>query len=198
MSEPAFSWKSVIFESLFVVLGVVLAFLANEYRQQKQDENRAVMAIQSIVLEVETNKNSILDALNYHTSLIDTLSSFVRENEGKRIPDIKIFNKGFIAPAELLENAYNTAIATDVLNNHKYDVVLQIGNLYARQESYNLQKERAGSIIYNAIYENGSEGILKNYANLLSIIYTFIYKENELLNTYNIALKELGEYKESD
>jgi len=198
MSEPAFSWKSVIFESLFVVLGVVLAFLANEYRQNKQDENRAVLAIQSILLEVESNKSSVIEALNYHTSLRDTLLQFVRENKGTGVPDIKIFNKGFIAPAELLENAYNTAIATDVLSNHKYDVVLQIGNLYARQESYKLQKERAGSIIYNAIYEKGSEGILKNYANLLSIIYTFIYKENELLNTYNIALQELEGYKVSD
>ena len=66
MSEPTFSWKSVIFESLFVVMGVVLAFIGNEYRSSLQEEQKARKAIKSILFEIENNKSAIEVSLKYH------------------------------------------------------------------------------------------------------------------------------------
>lgn len=196
MSEPAFSWKSVIFESLFVVLGVVLAFLGNEYRSNVQEEQKAKKALKSIVFEVENNKNAIESSLKYHEYLRDTLYTFMRNNPSENsIPQIKVFERGFISPAELLSTAYQTALATDVLNNYRYELVLEIGNLYAKQQSYDLQKSRVGDIIYKALYADGTGKMLKNYRNLLSVILTFTYKERELIKAYDITLKDLEEYR---
>ena len=73
--------------------------------------------------------------------------------------------------------------------------MLEIGNLYAKQQSYDLQKARVGDIIYKALYTEGRIKMLANYRNLLSVILTFTYKERELIKAYEATIEDLTEYR---
>ena len=72
-----------------------------------------------------------------------------------------------------------------------YDDVLLISSIYEKQKKYEKQAESVGPIICREIYNKGISGIAKNYLNLMSIIYTFIYKEIELVEHYDKTLEKL-------
>ena len=186
-----FDWKPVLLEAFFVVMGVVLALAANEWRQSLADDRRARTALGTIREEVAQNRRAVLEAVTYHLALSDSLRAFRPAAPGDA-PSGALFSRGFVAPATVLSTAWQTATATDAISHMPYDTVLRVSRLYESQHSYTVQAEQVGSVIYGALFHDGYDAMRHRYPNLLSLVSTFWYRECQLLARYDETLALLG------
>lgn len=185
-------WTNLFLESFFVVLGLTLAFVLNNWRENSSNRDHADKAVSFIMEELSVNMESIQNSMAYHRSLMDTLQVFALRGADE-VP-INIFKKGFIQPAVIYNTAWETAKTTNAVNHIDYEIVLAVSKIYTEQDRYNKQADMSGSVIYNEMFKSGTSGITGNYRNLLSLIRTFYYRENELLNSYQLSLEKLNKY----
>lgn len=181
--------RSALLEATFVVLGVVLALAANEWRQSAARAQRAERALTGIVDELRTNRVAVAAALEYHQGLTATIRELAASSGTPHAGD---FSRGFVAPAPVYATAWESAAATGVLEDLDFETVLDLSRLYAHQERYEVQARGIASIIYGELYRGGTDAILENYRNLASLIHSFAYRERELLELYDRTLAELG------
>ena len=182
--------QKAIFEAFFVVLAVVLALAANEWRQDRADRRQASAALGSIVEELRSNRAAVQDSLEYHSGRLDLIQRLESES---RAPGIRDFPRGFINPARVFQTAWDAASETGALGHMDYSQVVELSRLYARQERYQAQEQAIGGLIYGELFRGGVGGILENYTNLASIIRTFLYRERQLVEFYDRTLAALGE-----
>ena len=192
----AIPWKQIALESAFVVLGVVLALAANEWRNTRADRAAGVRAANAIREELKLNREAVHGSLQYHIQVSDSLIAFDRR--GPRpgdAPGYQTFPRGFISPASssVLSTAWEVAGTTGAINHVPYDEVLLMSHVYDKQEAYKKQTNTAGDLIYKTIYESGTDGVRRNYRNLNGILQTFVYIECDLLGQYDEALATLGD-----
>lgn len=185
--------RPILLESGFVVLGVVLAFAANEWRQALANRRDAQTAQTSVRSELRANRRAVQESLEYHAQLTDTLFTMLRsapaQAGGQRTtPDMRVFSKGFVHPAQLLSTAWDAAGATDAIRHMEYEEVLALAHVYEGQRDYRRQSDLVGGIIYTGMFERGMPGMLENYANLANIISAFLYRECQLLAAYDSVL----------
>lgn len=184
-------WVPIFLEAAFVVLGVVLALGANQWREGRQARARAETALTSIRREIETNRASVASALDYHLRLDSTMRA--HEARGaERIDDPRAFLRGYIAPATLLRAAWDAAIATEALHPLPYEDVIALGRVYEAEQSYSIQAERAGGLIYERLFDGGHDALRSDYAAVHRLVMTFWYQECRLLDRYDEALEALG------
>ena len=180
--------KSAIFEATFVVLGVVLALTANEWRQSLAAQAASERAVESIKQEIIANNDLVKASLSYHQDLMQTLFAAAPPDKPA---DISLFNKGFVFPAKVTTTAWQTASETGVLRNTDYETVLALSRSYDAQHRYNQQADSIGEIIYQRLFDGGIKEVTGNSRNLASIISTLAYKEDELLKHYTQTLEYL-------
>ncbi|HQU73433.1 MAG TPA: hypothetical protein PKV71_15020 [Calditrichia bacterium] len=181
--------KQIFLEAFMVVLGVVIAFGANEYRENSNRQKQVQVALSGILEEIQTNQKALQESLDYHRMLIDTLQ--VLSRKGLERADIRIFNRGFVHPATLQSTAWEAAKATNVVSDIPYQTVREISAIYQQQEVYLQQSLSTGSLIYEAMFTKGTEGIISNYRNLSSIHRAFYYQEQRLADRYRDSLEIL-------
>lgn len=180
--------RSAFFEAVFVVLGVVLALAANEWRQNVQARNLADAAMQSILSEIETNLNLVRESQEYHQNQVQMLQGKMAAGETLTMKD---FPQGFINPAWVTDTAWEVAKETGVLADMDYQAVLTLSTTYDRLEHYAKQGELVGYHIYGTILSQGSQSIIAKPANLMTILYTFIYRGIQLEENLTATLAEL-------
>lgn len=177
--------RASLFEAGFVVLGVVLALVANEWRLAVQDEARAEAARAAIRHELTANREAAQDAQDYHRGLLERM----REQRGAgTAPALGDFHRGFIAPARLSRAAWQSASATGATAHFDYDEVLDYARLYAMQDRYDDQARSVGLVFYGEIVRGGTAAIAARPANLASIIGMFVHRESELVEAYTLRL----------
>lgn len=69
------SIRSAFLEAMFVVLGVVLALAANEWRQGRADHRQSEQALASITEELKANREAIAASMEYHHGLMEMLTA---------------------------------------------------------------------------------------------------------------------------
>ena len=189
-TDTRIAWMPILLEALFVVLGVVLALGANEWREQFNNARHAERALEGIQEELRTNREAVASALDYHLHLADTLRHFIPRTNGTpptQQPDNRLFSRGFVSPATVLSTAWDVANVTDAVSYMAYDDVLLLSRTYASQQNYEHQAEQIGQLIYTRLFDEGRQGIYSNLANLQHIISTFWYRECQLLASYHEA-----------
>ncbi|MCP4291356.1 MAG: hypothetical protein GY780_05920 [bacterium] len=172
-----FSIRSAFFEALFVVFGVILALAANEWRQNVKAEELADAALASVITELETNQVLISSSMQYHESQVKKLQDLM---SSKKTPTMNDYPKGFINPAWVTDTAWAVAKETGVLADMDYQTVLTLSATYERLDRYRRQSEMAGQLVYEAIFEKGSSSLAAKPVNMMTILYTFIYREKQL------------------
>jgi hypothetical protein len=191
------NWRSLLLEAFFVVLGVVLALAANEWRRSQNDRQNAAVALASIRDELLVNRDAVLSSTQYHQRLVDTLSTLARQASGSNpaagegMPDPRLFSGGFTRPASLLHTAWDAASATDVIRHMHYADVLLLARIYEEQQEYRRQADQVGQLIYAQLFDRGFQGVVRNYGNLNTLIATFWYRECQLLHRYDEVIPQL-------
>ena len=190
MSDRRVPVAAILLEASFVVLGVFLALVANEWRAGVAARDRAETAHAGIVDEVRANREAVQASHDYHVGLLDSLRA---RHEAGVTPKADVFSQGFVRPATTLSTAWDAATATDAVAAMDYDEVLAFSELYAHQERYQTTARQAGTVIYQAVFELGVPGVAERSPNLTYTIGSFVYLERGLLAEYDDALAAIGE-----
>lgn len=180
--------RSALFEAAFVVLGVVLALAANEWRQARADKQLSEQALATIFEELKTNRSAVATSLEYHKGLLEML--FAEHEEGWK-PTGSQFPRGFVSPARTSRTAWETASETGVFPKTDFTIVRELSHVYAQQDRYEVQARSVGEIIYTEMFRGGLAAIADNYRNFASIIGTFAYREEQMLGIYDETLASL-------
>lgn len=174
-----------LFEAVFVVLGVVLALAANEWRKSRADIAQANTALTEIVRELDANRQAVTAALDYHSGLIQKITQAANDSSK---PGLRDFSRGFIAPAQIHRTAWSAATEIGALTSMPYDSVVALSRVYAQQENYQEQAKSVAQIIYAELYRSGAAAIIANSDNLVNVLQIFVYREQQLLETYDTLL----------
>jgi hypothetical protein len=170
----------------FVVLGVVLALLGNEWRNNAQDAERARIAAASIIEELRVNREAASASLEYHRDVLEKMSARTAASPPLGVRD---FPKGFVFAARLNRTAWDAASDIGALSHLPYERVLDLSRMYSLQQRYEEQARSVGQLFYGEVLQNGVESIPQNAANLASIIAMFIHRETELVALYDVQLQ---------
>jgi hypothetical protein len=181
--------RSAFFEALFVVFGVILALAANEWRENVKAQKLADAALESIVTELEANLELVKASREYHEGLVQMLQTKMGTAEA---PSPNEFPRGFINPAWVTETAWEVAKETGVLADFEYQTVLTLSATYGRFQHYTKQADMAGELVYGKLFAEGTQGIAAKPMNLMTIIYTFIFRERQLEESLSATLTELN------
>ena len=179
------SLRKAFFEAFFVVFGVILALGANEWRQNAAADRRADEALVTIEAELASNRELVRASMEYHQGQVALLVERMKAGEPVYPRE---FPKGFVFPAQIAHTAWEVAKETGAIANMDYETVLELSTVYAAHDRYLIQSETIGGLIYKKMLEGGIEAITDNHKNLMSIIYTFVYKEIALLEVYDGTL----------
>lgn len=184
-------WGSAIFQAVLVVLGVILGFAVTEWQANAREQNEAQHALSGIIEEIGANRNAVVDARTYHQ---DKLTAMIEAQRSGAKLDIAMFNRGFVAPAQVSSAAWTSASEVGALAHLPFDQVLSLSKVYAQQAAYMQQQATVAGIVYTEIFTHGTEGMLDNAAGLRSIVSTLQYREQQLEEAYAAAI---GQYTAS-
>jgi hypothetical protein len=182
--------RTAALEAGFVVFGVVLALVANEWRQGVLRAREAERALDAVFEELERNHAAVRASAEYHGA---TLGLIRAAAGGGRPLTIRDFGRGFVSAAELQRTAWDSAAATGATREFELPLVLALSHVYALQDRYERQAESVGRILYADLYAGGPGRIVANAANLASLIGAMSYRERELLEVYDETLPRLRE-----
>ncbi len=171
------SLRSAFLEAAFVVFGVVLALAANEWRQNVKAQGLADAALVTIVAELRSNQELVQASRLYHEESVTAIQVKLRSGEKVIAED---FPRGFINPAWTTDTAWGVAQETGVLADFEYETLLTLSATYDRLERYNKQSDLVGQLVYGKMFSSGMQGVVENPANLMTIIYTFIFREKQV------------------
>jgi hypothetical protein len=181
--------RSAFFEALFVVFGVVLALAANEWRGNVKARDVAAGALQDIVSELQTNLDLLRESRTYHKERVGIIQRKLGTGETVIGDD---FPRGFIKPAWVTHTAWEVARSTGVIADMDYATALDISLVYDELEHYTRQTDLVGGLIYGAIFDEGINGVAGKPRNLMTIIYTFIFRENQAIAKVEAAMAKYG------
>lgn len=137
------AWVVMGGELLIVVVGVLIALAADSWRQERQDQARALSYVQALASELTTARAELLDAVNETEAMRDSASSFyqgLRQDPGspddRRLgdlywPELPVVPTGTI-DALLLSGDINLLPdpeARSVLINERSAIEMQVATL---------------------------------------------------------------------
>jgi len=178
-------WRSAIFQAVLVILGVVLGFAVTEWQSDRAEKAEAQHALAGIIEEIGANQAAVTEARTYHEARLAALADAQKSNTP---PDIRAFDRGFVAPAQVSSAAWTSASEVGALAHLPFDKVLSLSKVYAAQAAYMQQQTTVSSIIYSEIFAEGSAGMLDHAAGLRALINTFHYREQQLEAAYAAAI----------
>ncbi|CAM2010000.1 hypothetical protein [Acanthopleuribacter pedis] len=186
-----FDWFSLMIQTLLVIFGVFAGLWVNDWHTNVQNQKDAREAGKRLKMEVENNLKLVTASRDYHRGL----STALKEggfNQSDKIPSLRIFHRGFISPAAVNDSVWQTAQTTQLTRYMDYEDLLLFSSAYSRQARYVAQADLAGAALYDQLMNNGHHGLCRKWANLLDIIQTFAYREEQLIQVYTRILKDLS------
>ncbi len=184
----------VVFESLLIVVSILLALALDQWQEDLEIEELVDRSVQSFEQEVRRNKMRVEDVAPYHIGLQEILTR-LDEGEGvKSLMEYRNIMEGFQATL-LLRTAWDTSVATGALSRMDYELVAALSQTYDAQNRF------------NELYSIGSNAILTsarlNVENLDLSIYNAIRfmsevtaAEAHLEAVYEVTLDLIQEYKD--
>ena len=154
-----------MFESLLIIVSILVALALDEWRDDQNNEQNIDQALSNFISEIQQNKARVDDAAPFNRGLRDVLT---RRQALGEIDSVRTFigNIESYEPVVLQSTAWETAIATGALAKMDYDLVSALSLTYSLQNRYqqvsrnganeltspqNLSEENLDLAVYNAI-----------------------------------------------
>ncbi len=155
----------VLFESMLIILSILVALGLDEWREDRQDAENIAHALSNFLSEVEQNKARVEDAAPFNRGLRHVLG---RRQEVHAIESVATFVNivESYSPVALQSTAWETAIATGALAKMDYNLVSALSLTYSLQSRYqqvsrtgmmdltspqNLSEEKLDLAVYNSV-----------------------------------------------
>lgn len=155
----------VLFESMLIVVSILVALYLDEWRDDRQDAENIEHALANFVSEIQQNRARVEDAAPFNQGLRHVLS---RRQKVRAIESVATFVNIIESynPVVLQSTAWETAIATGSLAKMDYNLVSALSLTYSLQNRYqqisrmgkvemtspqNLSQDKLDLAVYNAI-----------------------------------------------
>lgn len=113
---PSFNFKTknLIVESISVCFGVLIALLANEWRESERTQQQAQVAVDAVTREVSRNRDLLTAKRDYYRNLSGSLESLSKEGQGQALvfEEVKVPGWQGFSPPLFLDAAHKTAMAS--------------------------------------------------------------------------------------
>lgn len=183
----------LILEVFFIVLGVMVALAANEWRENRALAKRTDAALENIRLEILRNQQTLQQRLPYHEALRDSLESY--------LPELRTVSFGQVSERRLgmqrglyfllvYDAAWQTALTSQVLSNVDYETLTVLSTIYQVQEYLKTVEDRTTGIITPANLQG--ENFYYAFILFRPAIHDIVGLEQNLLSLYDDALHHLS------
>ncbi len=183
----------VVFESLLIVVSILLALALDKWQEDLEIEELVHRSVQSFEQEVRQNKMRVEDVAPYHIGLQEILTR-LDEGEGvKSLMEYRNIMEGFQATL-LLRTAWDTSVATGALSRMDYELVAALSQTYDAQNRFN----ELYSIGRNAILTSARlnvENLDLSIYNAIRFMSEVTAAEAHLEAVYEVTLDLIQEYK---
>lgn len=121
-----------VFESALIIVGIILGFIVNEWREDIERQERADAALDRIIQELELNRSAVALVLPYHQQVASDLKALLPDPPKKPFIETLLQDvaTGGIGDLELLDTAWQTAIGRDALAPIDFTTVQEIADVY--------------------------------------------------------------------
>ncbi len=183
----------LLLEVFFIVLGVMMALAANEWRENRALDKRTDAALENIRLEILRNQQTLQQRLPYHEALRDSLDSYLPEIRNTSFPNVSERRLGMQRGLYFLlvyDAAWQTALTSQVLSNVDYEMLTVLSTIYQVQAYLQTVEERTTRII--SPNNLRKENLYYAFILFRPAIRDIVGLEQNLLSLYDEALQRLS------
>jgi hypothetical protein len=189
MSEKKkLQWRPILLEAVFVVLGVFLALIANEWWSTVKRERAADELLLAVRSEVVRNHGIVKESMEYHWTISGRLRGALAQGSTLQAQD---FDGGFMALNDPMSSAWETIQAANALPDLPVAAVLSLSKTYQQQARYREQRSTMGDVIYQTMFEEGMSGVPNRPAGHFSLLGSLMYVECGLMGAYSAAVESI-------
>lgn len=191
-------WKSVprfVFESVMIVMSILLALGVSQCSEQVSREERARVALRNIHAEISSNAEALRRSVPYHKGMLSRLdllladSAEVLRREGMFGTLGRIASDG-LQPPTLSSTAWEMATMTDAVARTDYSRLYSISRLYQLQRmGVEGTLPRLSALIFSTDTFRAEQDPLPSLRLLQLILNELLTQEQYLLERYEEALR---------
>lgn len=127
----------ILLDSAMIVFSILLALWMNDWEQDREKERLAGLSLLNFLKEVQRNESWLEDVAPFHLGMATAMKQQA-EAGAIRTPE-DLFNmvglEG-VRPPDLLDTAWQTAIATGALTHMDYETVSALSLTYTQQARF--------------------------------------------------------------
>jgi hypothetical protein len=172
-------------EVLLITLGVFLALMGEQWRENGQNRELAEDALRRLRAEIQMNQKAVADVREYHATMLSSLRAYLASDDRAKAA-LSVHLEG-IRPVFFENTAWELALATESLVHMDQDVAYSISHIYGLQRRY----EGLSGGVTNAMYlvtPSSREAFFPAVAVFYEDIVIF---EPELLRLYGEVLPQI-------
>ncbi len=153
------NWRYVITESLLIVLSLLLAFFANQWRADTEAQKLSNEALSNIREEIARNHASLENVIPYHEEILTNLQAYIKEEktarQGMLMEQLQKFAPRGLNPPVLQNSAWSISQSSNALRVN-FDLLYSLSSLYFLQEvGVNKTLERMlNTVMSKSMFEN--------------------------------------------
>jgi hypothetical protein len=174
-------WKLVT-EVVFISLGVFLALLADQWREDRQMRALAASSLRGFRSEIVANREKVVAVKDYHVALLGSLRTYLAADDDAR-PKVGVTIRG-IQPVFFDQTAWDLAMGTQSLAHLDQGVASSLSRIYGLQRTYHEQTRG----IMQAVYLRPLD---ENYSGLASYYGDVVLWEPALIRMYDEVLPRI-------
>ncbi|MEO1368486.1 MAG: hypothetical protein AAFX50_15035 [Acidobacteriota bacterium] len=173
-------------EATWVMLAVLLAFAADQWREGQGHKKLADRALRGIVEEIRANRGTVSYFLPRHEALRANLPDRPEDWTPPAFED----EENRFDPIVLRDTAWRTALETNALVHIDYQTVRLLTDAYTFQEAY---AELTRDLLRTSfdLDRHDPSRLEANFEATRFFLYIFVENEKALLQTYDRVLAEL-------
>lgn len=179
----------VLVESALIIFSVLLAFVLNDWREDRARADRASVALASIRAELEANRIQVDTTRRYHRALADSMFRLAAAG----VPEISysLYPKGLIRIPDVTAGAWQSAQSTGATTDMPHRTTLSLARAYERQAEYLRWRDAVIQNVQNHMLDEGVEVINREYSHVAGSISDVAHWERRVVERYDSALASL-------
>jgi len=141
-SAKTISWKALLLESAFIVIGVAIALGANEVREHFRDQKRAEQTLSAIANELCRNYIHVSSCIAYYTPVRDTLLVAARATPDAELDTDQFPQHRGARPFFLTSAGFDVALSSSVLTHINPGLAGEVARVYELQDMMEMLQQR--------------------------------------------------------
>jgi len=169
----------IVLEVALITLGVFLALIADEWREDAQNRQMALSSLRAFRTELAANRKAVALVKDYHVALQGRLRAYLAADPRTRRADA-IQLRG-VQPVFFEDTAWQLAIATQSLAHIEQALAFRISRVYGLQRTYTDESRSILQVIF-------MKPLVENFDGLVSYFGDIVIWEPRLLQQYDEVL----------